>query len=96
MGLKGKATEVNVREYINSTLDLTDSTKADIGISQVYRLGMQPEENDEVISLVIVDFKTTTTVDTIINEARGQGEGGIFKEHMPDDYISTHDDFIRI
>ena len=96
MGLKEKATEANVREYINTTLELTDSTKSDIGISQVYRLGRHPEGTEEIISPVIVEFKTTTTVDTIINAARGQGVGGIFKEHIPDDYISAHNDFVKL
>ena len=93
--MRGLPTEANAREYINTKLDLTESTKADIGINQVFRLGRNPDKNNQIVGSVVVEFKTTITVETIINAARGQGEGRHFKEPIPDEYTTAHNDYIR-
>ena len=47
--MRDLATEANAREYISNQLDLTDSTKKDIGITKVFRLRRNTEQADEIV-----------------------------------------------
>ena len=55
-----------------------------MGIKQVFRIGRQPETTERTVGPVIGEFTSTSTVEAILNVARGSGEGRHFKKHIPE------------
>ena len=43
-----------------------------------------------------MEFTTTYMVETILNSARGEGLGRLFKEHIPEAYAKVYRSYIQI
>ena len=96
LGMPGKVTETNAKDYLCTELDLTKATKDNIRITQAYRLGKNPKEESDSCPPVIMIFNTKDMVETILNAARGEGKERSFKEHIPEVYSKQHSEYIRV
>ena len=96
LNMRGKVTEENVKEHLETKLDLTKTTLANTGITQTYRLGKNPEKDSDPCPPVMVFFSTTEMAERILNAARSEGQNRNFKENIPEAYSTAHNEFIRI
>ena len=60
--------------------------------AQAYRLGKNPEKDNDPCPPVIIIFTTIDMVETVLNAARGKGLGKNFKEHIPEVYAKVYSD----
>ena len=96
LSMRDKATEINAKMYITNRLSLTKIALANMGVQQVFRLGKHPTQESDGCPPVIIIFTTKYMVETILNAARSEGLGGIFKEHIAETYSKAHMQFMQI
>ena len=94
--MRGKVSEKNVKAHLETQLDLTRSTMENMGITQAYRLGKNPEKETDPCPPVIIFFNKTDMVEAVIKAARGEGRSRNFKEHIPELYSKVYNEFIRV
>ena len=86
LNMREKVSEKNVKKHLETQLDLTKSTMANMGITQAYRLGKNPEKDTDPCPPVIIFFNNTEMAEVILNAARGEGQSRNFKENIPELY----------
>ena len=89
LGMRDKVSEISVKNHIEQTLNLTKTTLNNMGISQAFRLGKNPEKEGDPCPPVIIVFTTTEMVEIILNAARSEGLGNKFKEHIAEEYAKV-------
>ena len=94
--MRVKVTEENVKKHLETKLDLTKTTLANMGIVEIYRLGKNPVKDSDSCPPVMVFFSTTEMAERILNAARSEGQNRNFKENIPEAYSTAHNEFIRI
>ena len=57
-----------------------------MGITQAYRFGKNPEKDTDPCPPVIIFFNTTDMAEVILNAAREEGQSRNFKENIPEVY----------
>ena len=96
LGMGGKVSELNAKNYLETHLNLTKTTLDNMGISQAFRLGKNPEKEGDPCPPVIIIFTTTGMVEIVLNAARSEGLGRQFKEHIAEAYAKVYNEYIRI
>ena len=89
-------TEENLKRHLESSLNLTKTTMANMGMVEMYRLGKQPIKVSDSCPPILVFFSTTEMAERILNTARGLGQGRNFKENIPAAYSTAYNDFTRV
>ena len=95
LNMRGKVTEENVKKKLETKLNLTKTTLVNMGITQTYRLGINPEAESNPCPPVMVFFSTTEMAERILNAARSEGQNRNFKENIPEAYSTAHNEFIK-
>ena len=96
LNMRGKVTEENVKKKLETKLNLTKTTLVNMGITQTYRLGINPEAESNPCPPVMVFFSTTEMAERILNAARSEGQNRNFKENIPEAYSTAHNEFIKV
>ena len=96
LGMRDKVSEISAKTHLEQMLNLTKTTMNNMGISQAFRLGKNPEKEGDPCPPVIIVFTTTEMVEIILNAARSEGLGNKFKEHIAEEYAKVYAEFIRI
>ena len=72
VGMMETPTKITVRSFMYSRLELTQSTKDNMKKIQSFRMGKDtPGTNDKTVGPVIVILFSTTTVQAVLNVAKG-------------------------
>ena len=96
LNMREIVTEENVKRHLESLLNLTKTTMANMGMVEMYRLGKQPVKGSDSCPPILVFFSTTEMAERILNAARSLGQGRNFKENIPGAYSTAYNDFTRV
>ena len=88
--MRGKVTEENVKKHLETKLNLAHATLVNMGITQTYRLGKNPETESGPCPSVMVFFSTTEMAERLLNAARSKEQNRNFKENIPEAYSTAH------
>ena len=96
LDMRETVTEENLKKHLESSLNLTKTTMANMGMVEMYRLGKQPIKDSDSCPPILVFFSTTEMAERILNAARGLGRGRDFKENIPAAYSTAYNDLLRV
>ena len=94
--LRDTVTEENIKKHLESTLQLTQTTMANLGMVEMHRLGKQPTKDTDPCPPILVYFSAVEMADRILNTARSLGKSRDFKENIPAKYTTAHNELIRV
>ena len=94
--LRDTVTEENIKKHLESTLKLTQTTMANLGMVEMHRLGKQPTKDTDPCAPILVFFSAAEMADRILNTARSLGKSRDFKENIPAKYSTAHNELIRM
>ena len=94
--LRDTVTEENIKKHLESTLKLTQTTMANLGMVEMFRLGKQPTKDTDPCAPILVFFSAAEMADRILNTARSLGKSRDFKENIPAKYSTAHNELIRM
>ena len=96
LNMRDIVTEENLKQHLESSLNLTKATMANMGMVEMFRLGKQPTKASDPCPPILVFFSTVEMAERILNAARSLGQSRNFKENIPAAYSTAYNDFIRV
>ena len=96
LDMRETVTEENIKKHLESSLNLTKVTMANMGMVEMFRLGKQPTKESDSCPPILVFFNTIEMAERILNAARSLGMSRIFKENIPAKYNTAYNEMIRM
>ena len=96
LNMREIVTEENLKQHLESSLNLTKATVANMGMVEMFRLGKQPTKVSDPCPPILVFFSTVEMAERILNAARSLGQSRNFKENIPAAYSTAYNEFIRV
>ena len=96
LNMREVVTEENLKQHLESSLNLTKATMANMGMVEMFRLGKQPIKASDSCPPILVFFSTMEMAERVLNAARSLGQSRNFKENIPAAYSTAYNDFTRV